>query len=657
MNHNDRVGKLDKTRLKQIALAYLPRNLGEVEAQRQILSMIAQAAPAVAPCMEQADIMIWPKVRSKEITINQALAWCSHETDLAIGSMISGEQALKSLSEADLLQAWISLDYYAYVQKAEYSVNIRNFQQQITDLLTAPQVQQAQIEPTMPVYAEQIEPTVPIYAEQIEPTIPICAEPIEPTAPIYAEQPVQIEPTMPIYVEEPEADPTPSVSATAPVEPSWTQDTTGTQKGKTSGKKATKFVPVLAILVVLILAAAFMATQLFSDTRKAEAAINNIGTVTLDSEEQIVQAENLYNALTEDQQSQVDNRDTLFAARAEYDCLITEEAIDRIGTVTMESKDLILEAEKLYDSLSRDARNLLDNYKVLTAARKEYDRLEGAIKKASDAIDAIGSVTLQSADAIESARSAYEALKKDGLQKYVSGKAATLTAAEQRYRQLVSQDLYDTGLAHQKAGRYAEAIACYDSIIADYSDTSLPKEAAGSRADCQIALADQAYGKRDYYTAMQTLNSMDNAYKYQDNYKTLYDKIVTALTRARPGNTTTIDGNLQWGRCYFQITAGDQDVCYKFQKKDDPSKYKIVYIRAGQKAKINVEDGTYTIKWATGDYWFGKDHFFGDETKYFTRGDVDFTTTYEGNRVYFWYLELDMSSSTFFADPIDAKNF
>ena len=85
---------------------------------------------------------------------------------------------------------------------------------------------------------------------------------------------------------------------------------------------------------------------------KVEQTISRIGTVTLDSEEEILNAEELYDALDSDQQEEVDNIDELFTARAEYDALVTDDAIEAIGTVTMDSKAAIEKAEALYDALS-----------------------------------------------------------------------------------------------------------------------------------------------------------------------------------------------------------------------------------------------------------------------------------------------------------------
>ena len=600
-----------KAILKQKTLPYLPRNLGDVEAQRQILMMIAHVVPAVTSCVAQADKSIWPKVMTAELPISRAIAQCAYQTDKIIGSALLNGLMLHSLPETSLMQAWIALDYYAYILKADYSVNIRYLQDQITDVFLTVKTDGAQNR------------TPDNYS------VPQCEIPdnndndLQPNLPDENTYITDLEP-----------------KAKKPVK-------------ERSGKVGR----VLVLAAVFVLIIAFGAVFMLSDTHRAEASIRKIGTVTLESEAKIIRAEQLYQELTERQQNKIDNRDALFAARAEYDCLVTEEAIDQIGNVTMESKDALVHAEQLYEALSGESRNNVENYKTLTSARKEYDRLEAAIKKASDAINAIGEVTLQSGSKIEAARKAYDALEKDDLQKYLSKEVTTLTNAEKAYNQLVSQDLYDTGMDYYKESSYEKAIERFDTIIKDYSDTTLLASAQTAKADCQIALAEQSYGKRDYYLAMKMLDEMGTKYRQLESYQMIYDQIVSELDKARPKNAAVIAGSLNWGRCNFRITAADQDLCFKFQNTKDPSKYKMVYVRAGQKATVNVEDGTYSIKWAAGKYWYNKDHLFGDDTQYRSIGTVGFNTTYGNNRVYFSYVDLDMTSSSLSATPIDADDF
>lgn len=54
----------------------------------------------------------------------------------------------------------------------------------------------------------------------------------------------------------------------------------------------------------------------------------------------------------------------------------TKSAIDAIGTVTLDSESAILKAENLYNSLSDSEKGDITNYRVLEAARSAYDDLK-----------------------------------------------------------------------------------------------------------------------------------------------------------------------------------------------------------------------------------------------------------------------------------------
>ena len=63
----------------------------------------------------------------------------------------------------------------------------------------------------------------------------------------------------------------------------------------------------------------------------------------------------------------------------------TEELISSIGEVSLESEDLIIEAEKAYNALSDKEKEKVENYTILTEAREKVDSLikakEEAIKE------------------------------------------------------------------------------------------------------------------------------------------------------------------------------------------------------------------------------------------------------------------------------------
>ena len=168
-----------------------------------------------------------------------------------------------------------------------------------------------------------------------------------------------------------------------------------------------------------------------------EKLIDAIGTVTLDSEEAIKAARGAYDALTEEQKELVGNYQTLLDAEAKLADLkaadAVEKLIDAIGTVTLDSEEAIKAARGAYDALTDAQKEQVGNYQTLLDAEAKLADL-----KAADAveklIDAIGTVTLDSEEAIKAARGAYDALT--DAQKEQVGNYQTLLDAEAKLAQM-----------------------------------------------------------------------------------------------------------------------------------------------------------------------------------------------------------------------------
>ena len=165
--------------------------------------------------------------------------------------------------------------------------------------------------------------------------------------------------------------------------------------------------------------------------------IDAIGEVTLASEEAITAARAAYEALTEAQQAQVTNYDKLTAAEARLTDLkaakAVDDLIDAIGEVTADSEEAVQAARAAYDALTDAQKAEVKSYDVLTAAERRLANLQ-AILPVEDKIDAIGEVTLDSENAIQAARAAYDALTEE--QKAEVKNYDVLTAAEARLADL-----------------------------------------------------------------------------------------------------------------------------------------------------------------------------------------------------------------------------
>ncbi len=149
--------------------------------------------------------------------------------------------------------------------------------------------------------------------------------------------------------------------------------------------------------------------------------INSIGTVTLESEEKINAAREAYSALDDELKGHVENYSVLQQAEAalaklKADAALVKDVTDKInaiGTVTLESEEKINTAREAYDALSDELKARVENYNVLEEAEAALAKLQAdaeLVRDVTEKIDAIGTVTLASEEKINAAREAYDAL-------------------------------------------------------------------------------------------------------------------------------------------------------------------------------------------------------------------------------------------------------
>lgn len=148
-----------------------------------------------------------------------------------------------------------------------------------------------------------------------------------------------------------------------------------------------------------------------------------IGTIDLQSDTTIAEAETAYNSLSDKDKKSVDGRKQLEDARNSYDILkanVAHDAIQNIGWVYESSLTDIQYARKEYDSLTDHQKTLVDNYDDLVAAEEEYTRLkvepvENLIQKINAYIIDTESISLPDgfSEAIDKAQDAFERLPEE----------------------------------------------------------------------------------------------------------------------------------------------------------------------------------------------------------------------------------------------------
>ena len=167
--------------------------------------------------------------------------------------------------------------------------------------------------------------------------------------------------------------------------------------------------------------------------------INQIGTVSLDSQKKIDKAQKSYDELSDEQKELVSNAENLSSAINELSDLRIDDVdlkISDIGTVTLDSKEKIEEARSSYDELSDDDKSKVSKYNDLEKAESDYESL--AVSTCMSLIDGIGAVTLESKEKIDEAKKIYQTLSKETREKVTN--YVDLTSAEDTYTQLAKEE-------------------------------------------------------------------------------------------------------------------------------------------------------------------------------------------------------------------------
>ena len=173
-----------------------------------------------------------------------------------------------------------------------------------------------------------------------------------------------------------------------------------------------------------------------------------------------------------------------------------KELIDAIGEVTLESGDAIEAAREAYDALTDTQKELVKNYEKLTAAEEAYAAMvdAAAAKAAEDLIDAIGEVTLESGDAIKAARAAYDALT--DTQKELVKNYEKLLAAEELYEELTASAAAIAQKAAEEARKAQEeaeaAQKAAEEAVEAAKAAQEAAEAAAAKAGENNAAAEEA---------------------------------------------------------------------------------------------------------------------------------------------------------------------
>lgn len=300
-----------------------------------------------------------------------------------------------------------------------------------------------------------------------------------------------------------------------------------------------------------------------------------------------------------------------------------EQAIDAIGTVNLSSGEILDYCDTLVNAMEVPERMKISNKSLLDQARAEYDRQQKLAANATEAINAIGTVTVTSGDAITAARAAYDKVSEYDVSGTLKAAKDTLEDAEKQFAQKAQEvsDLMDNALSLYKAQRY-EAVELL--LVPEMEELSQIPEAyafAGLLVKAICAHSQAEFDSQNYVKAVDELMGAKQYKSLCDSgtYAEVDQKLsayALSMNKNTPKNGKVLSRTQKAGRNTIKITAGPNDTVAKVERVDDPSQYVKVFIQANKSVTVYLLNGTYKVKYTTGPIWFDENNLFGDSATF-----------------------------------------
>lgn len=248
----------------------------------------------------------------------------------------------------------------------------------------------------------------------------------------------------------------------------------------------------------------------------AEKAIDNLGKVTPDSGQAIEAVQAMLDEMSDEELDRIKNLGDFEDYREEYrqQCellAVCREAIQAIGTVTLESNDRIEAARRAYGALEKDelTEYVSDVYPVLEAAEAEYKRLNSLLTTARSNVNSIDYVSVSNKFRITAARDAVDNAINAGLGEYLKDEIARLEAIEAELTQLDTEQLYNTTMESLRAGDYEKAKASIEEITTEYPNHAKGQTIKADAAALVLTLIQDNINNKAFLKAKNAFDGCD----------------------------------------------------------------------------------------------------------------------------------------------------
>ena len=403
---------------------------------------------------------------------------------------------------------------------------------------------------------------------------------------------------------------------------------------------------------------------------KIDALIDGVGEVTLESGEAIAAARAALEAADSEVLAAVKGAPALEQAEEAFHRLEVEKAavdfdamVADLGEVTLESEADVRAARETYDALSEEVRAEVGSLETLEAAEERLVYLGN--KARADEFDAslpaLDAVTLENEADIAALRKAYEALPAEVRELSAAGEMLDKAEA-------ALLGLHDKAAAAEikklsDAKKYDEAIKYGEDYLGDRDLREVKGGVVKACLNAYTAKANALIKAKKYEEAYLLIQTCKANYAGSGADFTALDKASATLKKAiaEPKNGQVFSSKAKGGYCTLTIKAGDTPVFIKVVSNSDPKNTVTMYVRANKSATVHVKNGKYSLRYATGDKWFGTGDLFGSDTRYYSADTtLDFTTSRSGNYINYRTITITLYSvagGNLSTSRIDGNNF
>ena len=446
--------------------------------------------------------------------------------------------------------------------------------------------------------------------------------------------------------------------ATTVLNETYRPQTAANPAKKPEKKKGSKLPLVLGLVAVVAILAGVFAYYRMTEGFKSAAVrdlqqeIRAIGEVTLDSEEQLRSARAHLDALSDADRARVENAALLEQSEQNYDILVHQaeaarfdESVKALGPVELGSEEALIALRQNYEALDEQTLRYVTAEGALTEAEHQLQHLkdQAAAELIDQQILSLGEIELKSEKNLKKARAAYDGAA-PAVQQLVQN-LGKLENAEKTWQALKAENDYAEVAALIAARDYEKLTESGPAFLETYPASEHAHEISDACVTAFLQLSKQYEYQRQYELAKKMLEDGLAHELEADNgrLQAAADALNRVITNMRPQNGAVFGGNRGGGYGKIVVNNGDSDVLVKLEDTTNPALFIVFYVRAGETAKLSIVDGSYHLKYASGETWYGMDAKFGEDTVY-NQADTElvFTTTYEGGYVNYVQHEITL---------------